>query len=88
MLTGIHDRLLSAVADELSSLARRIENLGASAASDSGFAARNMTLLQEVDLIAQTQNELAAVLRVLADHGPDRALSGVRLEALAERLAL
>lgn len=83
----MHDRLILAVADELEALARRVEAIGACAAGDPTFAARNMLLLQEVDLVSQTQVELARVLKALFDHGPSRAVDGVRLETLAKRLA-
>ena len=83
---GIHDRLIGAVADELCVLARRVEAIGVAAASDAGFAARHLALLQEVDLITQTQSELAGVLKVLAVHGAEGATDGIRLEALARRL--
>lgn len=81
------DRLIEAVAEELSSLGHRIEHLGMKLASDRDILVRHVELLQEFDLMAQTHTELASILRLLTATGAGRAMADVRLEALAARLS-
>ncbi len=87
MSLGSHDRLIKAVAEELSALRHRIEQLGMKLASDRDFIVRHVELLQEFDLLAQTHTELAGVLHVLTADGASHALADIRLESLAIRLA-
>lgn len=78
--------LVPAIAAELRALAAATEELAATLCSDEHLAARCVPLLQQFDLLAQTQAELADLLVRLG--GDEReALGAVRLSALAERLA-
>lgn len=77
--------LAPAIAAELRALAAATEELAATLCSDEQLAARCLPLLQQFDLLAQTQAELADLLVRLGGDASE-ALGAVRLAALAERL--
>lgn len=87
MTIQVDDRLVQAVAEELSSLGRRIEQLGARLAADRDIIMRHLELLQEFDLMAQTHTELAGIVRLLVASSGGGGVADVRLESLAARLA-
>lgn len=86
MTIRVDDRLVHAVAEELSSLGRRIEQIGIRLAADRDIIMRHLELLQEFDLMAQTHTELSGIVRLLAVDGGESAVADVRLESLAARL--
>ena len=80
--------LAPAIAAELRAMASATEALAAAICADEQVALKCLPLLQQFDLLAQTQAELAELLLRLGT-GPDGAgaLQAVRLAALAERLS-
>ena len=73
------------IAEVLEELSQEVEALGASLCSDMDIAMRHMDTLQAIDLIAQKQRSLAAVLNA------DCVVEGVErigLEKLRERMRL
>ncbi len=82
------DRLADGIAAELRDLAAATEGLAAALCADPDVAARCLGLLQQFDLIAQSQSELAnLLLRLSAGTESGAALQAVRLAGMAERLA-
>ncbi len=73
------------IADVLVELSEEVEALGSSLCTDMDIAVRHMDTLQAIDLIAQKQRSLAAVLNA------DCVVEGVEsigLEKLRERMRL
>ena len=73
------------IAEVLEELSREVEALGSSLCGDMDIAMRHMDTLQAIDLIAQKQRSLAAVLNA------DCVVEGVEsigLEKLRERMRL
>jgi CheY-like chemotaxis protein len=73
------------IAEVLEELSQEVEALGASLCGDMDIAMRHMDTLQAIDLIAQKQRSLAAVLNA------DCVVEGVErigLEKLRERMRL
>ncbi|WP_426265875.1 hypothetical protein [Sphingomonas sp. LHG3443-2] len=82
------DRLAHGIAAELRDLAAATEGLAAALCADPDIAGRCLGLLQQFDLIAQSQCELAdLLLRLNAGTERDEALQAMRLAGMAERLA-
>jgi hypothetical protein len=73
------------IADVLEELSQEVEALGSSLCTDIDIAMRHMDTLQAIDLIAQKQRSLAAVLNA------DCVVEGIEsigLEKLRERMRL
>jgi len=79
--------IAASIAAELQAMARTTESLGETLCSDPDVAQRCLPLLQQFDLLAQQQAELARLIAQLGQ-GSDaqQALGSMRLEALADRL--
>ncbi len=74
---------LAAIAGVLEELGREIEALGAALCRDPQFVARHCRELQAIDLIAQQQHALAALLSSgLAEH----AVARIGIDSLRQRL--
>ncbi|WP_353226632.1 hypothetical protein [Novosphingobium sp.] len=73
-------RQIAAVLEEMS---RDVEALGAALCVDMTIAMRHVDTLQAIDLIAQKQRSLAALL--LAD-SPDTEIENIAIDVLRERL--
>jgi hypothetical protein len=73
---------LTTVSDVLNELSGEIEDLGAMLCTDPAILARHVAQLQSIDLIAQKQRWLAAMLR--ADC-PLTAVDTIGVEALRQR---
>lgn len=78
----MHEPKFTAMADVLGELGNEIESLGEVLCRDENFAARHMRELQAIDLIAQKQRALAAILAAGFSAGEMRRIS---LEALRHR---
>lgn len=82
------DTFAPRIAAELRAMAIATEALAATLCADEEVALRCLGLLQQFDLLAQSQSELADLLLRLGDgHDAEAALKAVRLACLAERLA-
>lgn len=81
------DLFVASIAAELHGLAATTETLAATLCADEEVAVRCLALLQQFDLLAQSQAELANLLLRLRD-GADRdtALAAIRLSGMADRL--
>ncbi|MEM6856250.1 MAG: hypothetical protein AAF559_00130 [Pseudomonadota bacterium] len=75
--------LIHEAADALSGFSREVEELGAGLCCDPDIAERYLDLLQGLDRIAQSLDQLAGVLR--APH-PDEAIDALRMGDLQNRL--
>lgn len=73
-------RQIAVVLEEMS---RDVEALGAALCVDMTIAMRHVDTLQAIDLIAQKQRSLAALL--LAD-SPDTEIENIAIDVLRERL--
>jgi len=73
-------RLIAAVLQEL---AQDVEALGAALCCDMDIAMRHMATLQAIDLIAQKQRSLAAVLE--ADC-PETGIEAIAIDLLRDRM--
>jgi hypothetical protein len=78
----IHEPKFTAMAEVLGELGTEIEALGEVLCRDEGFAARHMRELQAIDLIAQKQRALAAIIAAGFSETEMRRIS---LEALRAR---
>jgi hypothetical protein len=76
--------LANALADELVALTDTLSALACDLGSNIEIVRRHMTALQAVDQISQVQLAMADILR--GSGSDSERVSGVRLEALAERL--
>ncbi len=78
-----HTVIIQRAAAILAELGHEIERLGAELCADPAFVERHLTALQSIDLIAQQQHAIAALLQA------DSAASGVErigMDKLQERL--
>ena len=78
-----HTVIIQRAAAILAELGHEIERLGAELGADPAFVERHLTALQSIDLIAQQQHAIAALLQA------DSAASGVErigMDKLQERL--
>lgn len=78
-----HTATIQRAASILAELGHEIETLGAELSADPAFAQRHLSALQSIDLIAQQQHAIAALLQA------DCAASGVEritLDGLQQRL--
>lgn len=80
MANAATHRRIAVVLEELS---QDIEALGGTLCGDLGFAMRHMDTLQAIDLIAQKQRSLAALL--VADC-PAEAVQHIAIEDLREKM--
>lgn len=80
MANAATHRRIAAVLEELS---QDIEALGGTLCGDLDFALRHMDTLQAIDLIAQKQRSLAALL--LADC-PTEAIQHIAIDVLREKM--
>lgn len=81
------EALAPRIAAELRAMAAATEALAATICADEEVALRCLSLLQQFDLLAQSQAELAELLlRLGAGSDGEAALKAVRLAGLAERL--
>jgi len=80
----IHQPKFIAMAEVLGELGTEIETLGEVLCRDEGFAGTHVRELQAIDLIAQKQRALAAIL--LAGFS-DREMRRISIEALRSRFA-
>ena len=80
----IHEPKFVAMAEVLGELGTEIEALGEVLCRDDGFAAKHVRELQAIDLIAQKQRALAAIL--LAGFS-DTEMRRITIEALHTRFA-
>ena len=78
-----HSRIAPRIAAVLEDLSREVEALGAALCADMAIAMRHLDTLQTIDLIAQKQRSLAALLS--ADC-PEAEIETIALDALRERL--
>ncbi|KHK93104.1 hypothetical protein [Novosphingobium malaysiense] len=78
----IHEPKFTAMADVLGELGSEIEALGEVLCRDEDFAARHMRELQAIDLIAQKQRALAAIIAAGFSEAEMRRIS---LEAIRRR---
>ena len=84
MTTAPHDPLSGAVIQEMRDVADRLCRLACILTSDPQVVNCHFDELQSLDLLTQTQRALADVLSRAG--GVDDRLSGMGLEALADRL--
>ncbi len=80
---AVHAATIQRAAAILAELGHEIERLGAELCADPAFVERHLTALQSIDLIAQQQHAIAALLQA------DCAVSGVErigLQDLQHRL--
>lgn len=78
-----HAAIIHRAAAILAELGHEIERLGAELCADPAFVERHLTALQSIDLIAQQQHAIAALLQA------DCAVSGVErigMHALQQKL--
>lgn len=78
-----HAAIIQRAAAILAELGHEIERLGAELCADPAFVERHLTALQSIDLIAQQQHAIAALLQA------DSAASGVErigMDKLQQRL--
>ena len=75
--------LLSAIAARLAMLAQGSEDFGIVLCSDPGVAGRYLVQLQQIDRLAQSLREVAAVL---CAENPAAAVAAIRLGELRETL--
>ncbi len=80
LLSGPHIR---AIADVLLDLSLDIETLGTILCGNADVVQRHVQELQTIDLIAQKQRSLAAILQAEC---PDTAMSSIGLDGLRSRL--
>lgn len=79
--------LADRIAAELEGMAAATEQLAEALCSDDEVAQRCLPLLQQFDLLAQQQLELAGLIGRLGEGaGAEEAVRAIRLAALADRL--
>ncbi len=78
----IHEPKFTAMAEVLDELGTEVEALGEVLCRDVGFASRHVRELQAIDLIAQKQRALAAIL---AAGFSDAEMRRISLDALRKR---
>ncbi len=77
----LHDRTaLRVIADLLRSTGHLTEQVGSSLCQDEETAIRNLTLLQDIDLLAQRQ---VAIAEILESEDLSQSLANCRLEWIA-----
>lgn len=78
-----HRSILNRVGNALSLISDEVEALGATLCGDPAVVAKHLTILQSIDLIAQQQRALSALL--LGDDF-ERGVEDIGLEVLRNRL--
>eukprot|EP01037_Dinobryon_pediforme_P017436 gene17436-17627_t len=78
-----HRQIAPRIAAVLEDLSREVEALGATLCADMAIAMRHLDTLQAIDLIAQKQRSIAALL---ATDCPETEIETIALDALRERL--
>ncbi len=78
-----HRQIAPRIAAVLEDMAHDVEALGAALCADMAIAMRHLDTLQAIDLIAQKQRSLAALL---ATDCPGAEIETIALDALRERL--
>ncbi|WAC21951.1 hypothetical protein [Blastomonas sp. SL216] len=77
----LHDRTaLRVIADLLRSTGHLTEQVGSALCADEQTASRNLTLLQDIDLLAQRQ---VAIAEILESEDLSQSLANCRLEWIA-----
>lgn len=80
-------QLAPGIASELRAMAEATERLAVVLCEDERFVLNYLPLLQQFDLLAQQQAQLAALLLRLGEGmGGDQALAAVKLSSLADRI--